>query len=436
MSETLLFDKLELSGWRQFRDVKIDFHDRLTVLTGANGAGKSTILKLLKCHFPYESDENFLATPIQKEGKTKFSFGAWWSTRLDSIFSRDVPEDSEEIGKISFSNNENTLLKLPSSGSLQYALKRTAVINVNGVSISSHRSLPRYNEIKNIPMLGIKPEDAYKDFFDIQKSNTEQALYVRDGAHRPVNPVAAIKQALISFATFGIGNNYIAPIPDLVGLYDEFQDVLRVVLPSEVGFQRLEIRPPEVIVISSSGEFPIDAASGGLMSIIQLSWQIFLQKQIYGLSRFMVLIDEPENHLHPSMQRSFLSNVVDAFPTARFVVATHSPFVISSVRDSTVYALRHHNVDGTSPLRPLEPRSVNAERLGQLQKGGPANDILREVLGVPVTMPEWSESELQRIAEEFARDDLTKDSLAKLRLALQRAGLSEFYTQTLERMVR
>jgi len=41
------FQKLTISGWQQFQDIEVDFHDRLTILTGANGSGKTTILNLL-----------------------------------------------------------------------------------------------------------------------------------------------------------------------------------------------------------------------------------------------------------------------------------------------------------------------------------------------------------------------------------------------------
>jgi predicted ATP-binding protein involved in virulence len=34
------FSKLFLNRWRQFESVEIDFHPRLTIITGANGTGK------------------------------------------------------------------------------------------------------------------------------------------------------------------------------------------------------------------------------------------------------------------------------------------------------------------------------------------------------------------------------------------------------------
>ena len=45
------FKGLKLGGWRQFKAVEIEFHPRLTVITGANGAGKTTLLILLSSHY-------------------------------------------------------------------------------------------------------------------------------------------------------------------------------------------------------------------------------------------------------------------------------------------------------------------------------------------------------------------------------------------------
>lgn len=43
----MLFRSISLRGWQQFGAVDIEFHNRLTVLTGANGSGKTTLLRFL-----------------------------------------------------------------------------------------------------------------------------------------------------------------------------------------------------------------------------------------------------------------------------------------------------------------------------------------------------------------------------------------------------
>lgn len=47
MEELAMFTRIKIEDWRQFSNIDITFHEHLTVLTGANGAGKTTVLNLL-----------------------------------------------------------------------------------------------------------------------------------------------------------------------------------------------------------------------------------------------------------------------------------------------------------------------------------------------------------------------------------------------------
>ncbi|TAE21766.1 MAG: AAA family ATPase [Cytophagales bacterium] len=50
-----------------------------------------------------------------------------------------------------------------------------------------------------------------------------------------------------------------------------------------------------------------------------------------------VLIDEPEEHLHLELQEQVLPILTKLFPNIQFIVATHSPAVIASVKNVTVF---------------------------------------------------------------------------------------------------
>src|ERR1700684_3254096 len=60
-----------------------------------------------------------------------------------------------------------------------------------------------------------------------------------------------------------------------------------------------------------------------------------------------------ENHLHPSLQRSLFVKLVEAFPLTQFIIATHSPFIVSGLKDSNVYVLRDRRIIFTHPFRGL-----------------------------------------------------------------------------------
>jgi energy-coupling factor transporter ATP-binding protein EcfA2 len=43
-----MLEGMSVRGWRQFDEVRLLFHPRITVLTGSNGSGKSTLLRYLE----------------------------------------------------------------------------------------------------------------------------------------------------------------------------------------------------------------------------------------------------------------------------------------------------------------------------------------------------------------------------------------------------
>ncbi|MBF4281083.1 OLD family endonuclease, partial [Vibrio anguillarum] len=119
---------------------------------------------------------------------------------------------------------------------------------------------------------------------------------------------------------------------------------------------------PEVVLVTKSGDFSIDAASGGVASIIGIAWQIYMFAQ--KKDKYVITIDEPENHLHPSMQRELIPNLIKAFPDAQFIIATHSPFIIGSSKESAVYALTYN-----------EDNRVCSRKLDLIDKSGGATKV-------------------------------------------------------------
>lgn len=53
----------------------------------------------------------------------------------------------------------------------------------------------------------------------------------------------------------------------------------------------------------------------------------------------IVLIDEIDMHLHPQWQRSIIQRLQTTFPNCQFVLTTHSPLVISDIKDILVYSI-------------------------------------------------------------------------------------------------
>lgn len=83
----------------------------------------------------------------------------------------------------------------------------------------------------------------------------------------------------------------------------------------------------------------------------------------------LLLIDEAENHLHPTWQKRFLPGVRDIFPNLQIIAATHSPFVVASMPDARVYVCHHD---------PASQRSVVRDETAAYQ-----NKPVDEILSMP-----------------------------------------------------
>lgn len=411
------FKSLKIQGWRQFKDVDIDFHPKITIITGANGAGKTTLLRILSQHFGWSI--HLLATPkiSSDNGAIRYLTGL-----LKRLTPRTDGVHQNSIGTLHYENGVTAQIVVPEQAAVQYNIELHNKQHVVGLHINSHRSVQNYQQINSIPTNAMGAEQAYSSYFN-------EVMQKYQGSYTQFSPTYRMKEAIISMATFGPGNANVQGNPALAKLFSDFKSILEKVLPPTIGFKDISIRIPDIVLITDSGEFVIDAASGGLMSIIDLSWQIFLFSQ--NKERFTVTIDEPENHLHPTMQRSILGRLSDAFPNAQFIVVTHSPFVVSSVRDSAVYALKYVEESSTEGAE-FSKNRVASMRLDLDKKASTANEILRDVLGVPVTLPEWAEKDLKNITTEFCNKPITENNIHALRVALNDAGLSEYLPDALK----
>ena len=409
---TLNFKKLTISDWKQFEKVDLDFHPQLTVLTGANGSGKTTIINMLSRHFGWDHRE--LATPAQETKTGIFRFFARW-------FKSEPTSNDLKIGELFYSDNKKSDLTISDSNSAQYAVSIPQQQSIQGISIPSHRPTYFYRHVPHISTSKRSKREAYDLAFGSSRN------YYFSGGGQTSNYY--LKETIMSWAIGGEGNKHVVPDPELKKYFDGFQDVLKKVLPPSIGFNELSIRNYEVVLITDSGDFMLDAVSGGVSAIIDLAWQIFTFANDEKQS-LTVLIDEIENHLHPEMQRSILPNLISAFPNIQFIVTTHSPLIVGSVKNSNVYAFRHKRIGDTKIVK------VYSEKLDLVNKAKTATEVLNEVLGVPFTMPLWVEAKLNEIISKYTVQGISEDTFDKMRAELKDIGLEDLMPEAIKKTLK
>lgn len=398
------FDRLTLNDWQQFSNIDISFHPRMTIITGANGSGKTTILSLLARHTGWQSFS--LATP-----KTDMISKTLKYFSLTRFNKRDINSD-RKVGTINYTSQVSADILAPEASAAQYQLLINNQQSVRFFFIPSHRQTFSYRRVSGIDTAR---KDRQTAFNEVQSNYMQR----HEGINNQPNSFL-IKRTLLGWVVNGYGihngDKVIMPADQQqIKNFEGFCNVLRLILPESIGFETIEVRDYEIVFSCNGGEdeFLLETASGGISALIDIAWQIFMY-DTDAKQPFAVVIDEVENHLHPSMQRTLLPNLLAAFPNAKFIVSTHSPLIVTSVENANVYALRY------SPAK-----KVNSFLLDFRLEVKNAVDILDEVLGVSTTIPAWAEGKLTSILLKHSDKDPTSESLAELRTELNQAGLGK-----------
>jgi predicted ATPase len=397
------FRRLDLFGWRQFGVVRLEFHPRLTVLTGANASGKTTILALLARHFNWS--RQYMGVPMPGKG------GFIWRW----LRPRSSNNDWHDVGELFYQSGSVTKVQVPRdrAGANAYEMNIPGQQQVPGLYLASHRSANSYAAVQTIPTRFLGAETLLDQFTGELRSRYQ-------GGYTGKSAFQWFKESLISVALFGEGNSSVEGNPGARNVWVGYQGILSSLFPKSVGFRRLVVRDAEIVVETNTDPFLIDESSGGMSAIMEMAWQIFLRSR--DKQQFTVMIDEPENHLHPSLQRSILPNLLTAFPSVQFIVSTHSPFIVTSVPDSAVYVLDYAD-DGR----------ISSRLLDYANKAAKADETLRRVLGLESTLPVWAEERYRQLLQQFAEGVLSHESVRELRGEMVRYGLaSEFPEAMLE----
>ncbi len=87
----------------------------------------------------------------------------------------------------------------------------------------------------------------------------------------------------------------------------------------------------------------------------------------------LILIDEIDLHLHPKWQRHVVNDLKNAFPNIQFVVTTHSPFIVQSLKSDEIW-----NLDKPMDVTPNELKidTVATEIMGVSSPYSESNEEL------------------------------------------------------------
>ena len=325
--------------------IEFKFDDAVNVFIGPNAVGKSTLLKLLALEFPTR-----LIPGFKNEGLNVRSAGNWpvhpngWPD-----FSK-VPELYLPPVRVGMSTRAKQ--RVP-----QRQLRDDSWERILKSSLRSHFEGGTYV------------------YHALQKLYHEDLFGVRDRT----------RAARVAYSAYACVKDICAEV--IVGDYvQNIRTVEELSTDENVGIPAELLNQP--VEHYAMGVYTDETDEGDNLYIGELStgtqgifiWVFFWAIKMASTYKFMpswqnqpgiLLIDEIENHLHPTWQRRVIPALLKHFPGLQIFATTHSPFVVAGLRAGQVHLL---NRDANGVVT----ASSNAEDI----IGWTADEILRVFMGV------------------------------------------------------
>lgn len=357
------FDVVEIKNFRCFAHLQLDFHPRLTVLVAPNGGGKTAILDLLAIalklfvdtlhtkqsssgfehkdvRLGLQADHTMTPMlPVAFSAKGHFAGKSLaWSRQLKSYLpkSKTTIAEAGDLKKVAQDLFDRLVLLYNPDAQNPPVLPLIGYYGT-GRLWGPHRLSER--RIKQNTRLDIRIngyEDCltslsrYKFFVDWFERFSREAQKEKAGndasPHKPLEKLEAVRTS-VDQALNGSGWKSLE--------WDFTNDTI-------------------VAWHKDHGRLPIDSLSDGIRNMIGLVADIahravrlnpHLRTLAARESPGIVLIDEVDMHLHPKWQQVVLPSLLDTFPAVQFIVTTHSPQVLTTLRKENIRVLIQ-NSDG------------------------------------------------------------------------------------------
>ena len=187
----------------------------------------------------------------------------------------------------------------------------------------------------------------------------------------------------------------------------------------------IQLKGNGIFFLSDESEVELKAIGDGHRSLTTLTLDILSWIYLYKFKEVkgnvwdpiyvsevkgIVIIDEMEKHLHPSLQRKIISQLHEKFKNIQFIISTHSPLCVSGTADvgeidnpEYIIYSSYINEEGNADLEELD-----------IPKGLRYDQILIDYFKLPTTINEKLESIILRLRELFMKEVLEPDEQNEL----------------------
>jgi predicted ATP-binding protein involved in virulence len=439
----LKLTKVRLENYRGFKRLDLDLHPNLTVIVGLNGFGKTTVMSAFRL---------LLWSYVRNYGKD-VRRGATPKITADDIHSFQSPEGRN---KLNFPCSVKGMVDFPEEENFYYFeedFDDDTPIDIIGCELTKTNAKINWLRGTSLDILArSKALDAAID--DLNRWQGEEGqpgdlpviayygtnrLWKRSAGLRKVDRstvrfvgydgATSLESSFMRFEWFILflfssvkdglfSKEYVAH------LWIGVREAIRTVTGWEWKLPKQDIK--QIHFKRDTEERKLSQLGDGVRCMIELVGDLACRCSLLNFhykqdavkrTSGVVLIDEVDMHLHPSWQQKILSQLQEAFPKIQFIVTTHSPQVLSTVRRENIRLLERDASGQVSANEPL------ARTYGE-----PSGDILHSVMQVDPQPPVTEKADLQRLTELVDKGLYDEPEALQLTKELQ-LSLSEQHPQ-------
>ena len=361
-----------IENYRAIENLVLPLDPSLTVLHGANGHGKTSVLSAIAVGLV--GAVNFLGPDLHK-------------SNID--FSEEDWREGAASPRIAVESTDGTIREREGDEAIDEQKEAQRIAGNNAYRLGLDEVLATREREKDMQIV---------TFYGTERtvSGVPEWVISQPGSRFKPSRLDALEGALAARTDF---EGFLAWF--YFKRYEELQEredredsdyqlkdvsVIRQAITSmlpEVSNPRIELNPLRFVVSQKSEEgraekLSLNQLSGGYRIVLALAADL-ARRMAQGnphmddplQSEAIVLIDEIELHLHPAWQQRILGDLMRTFPKAQFIVTTHSPQVLTTVEPEHIVELSFD--DGGC---------IVAGSAVAATFGAEAGDVLASVMGV------------------------------------------------------
>ena len=403
------------------KPVELKLNERVNLFVGANATGKSRLLSEIDEYFNDKDAKRHLALGPDQE-----------DLRLVFAEERERADDWLEgknilLAESEFSNAYHGANETPRPPVIYIGPTRTGLPGISELGESASYG-STVEEVLSGPFCGARLKAAidllYAKTLGMYEQEKQEEpptgerrawnfIYVDNVAHSCAKSICEellTSARALNYPT-GLDIEFLAdqPLADLEGVsINRMLGISTTDTPS-FGHIRPEERPIDLGGAGSQRIYVGDLSSGSQSTLLWILWLALKMLNHYEFANewnerpAVLLIDEIENHLHPTWQRRVIPALLEHFPGLQIFATTHSPFVVAGLRAGQVHMLKRDAAG-------VVTASTNERDI----IGWTTDEILRTFMGVEEPTDQLTVNRANRLRELRGKETLSDDEAEEM----------------------